>query len=268
AVTAKGIIVVASAGNSGEDPNTVDVDYPASSPYTIAVAATTYTNTIAPYSSPGINVDIAAPGGRGEIDPWTDWVITLSARPLADQPLALDDYTYAGTVGTSISCPHVAGILALLCTVDDSMDLDMAKEVLRRSATDLGAPGWDPDFGYGLVNALAAFGAYRLLLDTGWTGYSETRRAPVFEPLAADAEPTGELAEESLIIRYLTDDAAKSITAAGRLQALGAEPTARSFGKDLVVKPQPGVDPVSLRAKLLEEPDIEAVFYNYRYRPL
>ena len=268
AVTAKGIIAVAAAGNSRGEYGVEEVDYPASSEYTIAVAATTYTNTVAPYSNPGSLVDISAPGGRGERDEWTDWVITVSPDPGADHELTDDDYIYLGTAGTSIACPHVAGVLALLCTVDGRMDLAMAKEVLRRSATDLGELGWDRDFGHGLLNGLAAFGAYRLLIDSGWTGYLETKRSPVRKPLPADAEPTGELAEESLIIRYVTEGAAKSIGSAGRLRALGALPTAKSFERDLVVKPEAGVDPVDLRARLLAEPEIEAVFYNYRYRPL
>jgi hypothetical protein len=264
AVTSMGIVVVASAGNSREY-GAEEVDYPASSQYTIAAAATTYTNTIAPYSNPGVMVDIAAPGGRGLLDPWTDWVITLSPDPLEDQPLDPEDYMYAGTVGTSISCPHIAGILALLCTVDASMDLTMAKEVLKRSATDLGDPGWDRDFGHGLVNALAAFGEYKLLRDAGWTGLS-SRSAVIKTPIPS-AAPTGELSENSLIVRFVADGAAKSISTAGRLSAMGATPSGRGFGKDLVIKPDTGIDPAELRKILLEEPDVEAVFYNYKYVP-
>ena len=266
-VTSLGIVVLASAGNEREWGYT-EVDYPASSEFTIAVAATTYTNEIAPYSNPGLKVDIAAPGGRGVLfDPWTDWVITLSPDPLEDQPLDLVDYVYAGTVGTSISCPHVSGILALLCTVDDSMDLLMAKEVLRRSAIDLGDPGWDRDFGHGLVDALGAFGEYKLLLDAGWNGYSAASRSVIIKQPPSGAAPEGELAEESLIVRYNTESTAKSISAAGRLSAMGAIPTGRGFGKDMVIKPETGVDAVSLRTALLDEPDVEAVFFNYRYYP-
>ena len=258
-VTSMGIIVLASAGNEREWGYT-EVDYPASSEYTIAVAATTYTNEIAPYSNPGVMVDIAAPGGRGLLqDPWTDWVITLSPDPYEDQPLDPEDYMYAGTVGTSISCPHVSGILALLCSVDNTMDLVMAKEVLKRSAIDLGEPEWDRDFGHGLVNALAAFGEYMLLVDAGWTGYSAASRSAEIKTLPPGAELTGELSENSLIIRYVTDATAKSISTAGRLQAMGATPTGKGFGKDMVIKPDEGVDPVSLRTALLEEPDIETV---------
>ena len=268
AVNSQNIIVVASAGNSREY-GANEVDYPASSDYTIAAAATTYQNEIAPYSNPGSKVDISAPGGRGVLqDPWTDWVITVSPDPDADQPLAPADYIFAGTVGTSISCPHVAGVLALLCTVDDSMDLETAKEVLMRSATDLGPSGWDNDFGYGLINGLAAMGAYRLLLDSGWSGYTTERRSVDTASPPAGALPTGELAEESLIVRYATSATAKSLSTAGRLETLGAVPTARGYGRDKVVKPGTGIDPVELRNTLLGEPDIEAVFFNYKYRPL
>jgi hypothetical protein len=152
------------------------------------------------------------------------------------------------------------------------MDLPMAQEVLRRSAIDLGDPGWDRDFGHGLVNALAAFGAYRLLLDAGWTGSSAASRSaspsPAIEPPPADALPVGELAEDSLIVRFVTDGAAKSLTAAGRLKAMGAIPTGKTSGRDRVIRPEAGVDPVDLRRRMTADPDVEAVFYNYIYRPL
>ncbi len=261
--TAQRVIVLAAAGNSRETGDR-EVDYPASSEYTIAVAATTYAGGIAPYSNPGEKVDIAAPGGRGgdEWDPWEYFVITASLGS------SLTDYAYAGVAGTSIACPHVSGILGLLCTVDDTMDLATARELLARSATDLGEPGWDPDFGNGLVNGLGAYGAYKLLLDSGWKGYEADRKSAVIQPPPADAEPTGELAEASLIVRYRTAGTAKSLGAADRLRALGATQTDKGFSKDRVIRPDPGVNPVSLRKKLLEEPDIEAVFYNYTYRPL
>ncbi len=268
AAASKGIIAVASAGNERAYYGATEVDYPASSQYTIAVAATTYFNTIASYSNPGLRVDISAPGGSGDDTPWTNWIITLSADPLKDQPLSPADYTYVGEVGTSFSCPHVAGILALLCTVDDSMDLAMAKEVLKRCAIDLGPEGWDWDFGYGLVDALPAFGQYKLLLAAGWTPSSAASRSPATEVPPADEVPAGALAEDSLIVRYVTEGTAKSIGTAGRLKTLGAVPTDRGFGRDRVVRPNPGKDPVELRKKLMAEPDIEAVFYNFKYRPL
>jgi len=55
-------------------------------------------------------------------------------------------------VGTSASAPYVAGCAALIMEIfKDDPDLDV-REVLIESATDLGPPGPDNTYGYGLVN--------------------------------------------------------------------------------------------------------------------
>jgi subtilisin family serine protease len=55
-------------------------------------------------------------------------------------------------VGTSASAPYVAGCAALIMEIfGDDPDLDV-REVLTESATDLGPPGPDNIYGYGLVN--------------------------------------------------------------------------------------------------------------------
>ena len=106
-----------------------------------------------------------------------------------------------------------------------------------------------------------------MLLDAGWTSSAASKDSVTTQQPAPDERPEGELAEASLIVRYVTEDAAKSVSAAQRLQSLGASATGIGFGKDQVIKPDPGVDPVALRAALLKEGDVEAVFFNYSYRP-
>jgi hypothetical protein len=272
---AAGVIVVASAGNERGSPYyETEAAYPASSPFTIAVAATTASHSVAPYSNPGETLDIAAPGGLGDddqhpdyTDTWFDWVITASPDFARDQPLAPTDYTYAGIVGTSIAAPHVAGILALLCTVNDSMDLAMAKEVLRRSAVDLGVSGWDRDFGHGLLDALAAIGEYNLMLATGWAAAS-TRGIAGELRLAPQEEPSGELAKDSLIVRYKTATSAKSLDAHARLLTLGVTHVRPAVDRDQLLRPRADSEPTAVRRALLEEPNVESVYFNYVYKPL
>lgn len=141
---AAGLVVVAAAGNSGGA-----VNFPAAYPEAIAVSATDINDVIASFSSRGPEVDLAAPG------------VSIYS-------------TYKGTgyktlSGTSMASPHVAGSAALLLaaslsnpglcdtiTVNGSCDPDEVQAKLQRSATDLGAAGFDPLYGWGLVNALRA----------------------------------------------------------------------------------------------------------------
>ena len=55
--------------------------------------------------------------------------------------------------GTSMASPHAAGVAALVLSKNPTLTPDQVRAVLRASGVDLGAPGWDPVFGYGRVNA-------------------------------------------------------------------------------------------------------------------
>jgi subtilisin family serine protease len=273
----KGIIIVASAGNERMAPyNEVEVAYPASSIHTIAVAASTAPvlvdgfPIIAPYSNPGTLVDITAPGGLGDdSNSWYDWVVTATRDTDSETAENPEGYAYGGVVGTSIAAPHVSGLLALLCTVDDFMNLDTAMLVLSRSAMDLGSPGWDQDFGHGLIDPLAAFGEYRLLIDSGAARTSNFDAKMISDnPIPYSDAPQGELAENSLILVFSSAAAKSTSGAQGRITELGGRIVVASANRSQLVKPAAEVDPAALREALLMEPGVEEVFYNYIYRPL
>lgn len=63
---------------------------------------------------------------------------------------------YRSLNGTSMAAPLVAGVAALVFAANPSLTAQQAQGILRGSATDLGAPGWDEEFGYGEVNARKA----------------------------------------------------------------------------------------------------------------
>jgi subtilisin family serine protease len=58
--------------------------------------------------------------------------------------------------GTSMATPHVTGVAALVWSANPTLSDDSVESVLKSTATDLGAAGYDTTYGYGLVNASAA----------------------------------------------------------------------------------------------------------------
>lgn len=138
AVYNAGITQVAAAGNNGDGygTGTGQVTYPAAYAEVIAVTATDSTDKLALFSSYGLAVDLAAPG----VSIYSTWY---------------DGY-YKTLSGTSMAAPHVAGVAALRLYLHPTETPDRVKTALEASAEDLGAPGWDPYFGAGLVDALEA----------------------------------------------------------------------------------------------------------------
>ena len=135
-----GVLIIASAGNGGDgDISTPETSYPAAYNNVVAVAATDSSNNVALWSNSGSHVDIAAPG--------------VGIRSTYNNGL------YLSMSGTSMSCPHVTGVAALVLAKDPSLAPSDVEYILTSTATDLGATGFDNSYGYGLVNADAAVAA-------------------------------------------------------------------------------------------------------------
>ncbi|MHA2255206.1 MAG: S8 family serine peptidase, partial [Candidatus Heimdallarchaeaceae archaeon] len=67
--------------------------------------------------------------------------------------------SYGWGTGTSFACPQVAAVVALMKSYNSTMPLSEMRTILQETATDLGDPGKDIYFGYGLLNASAALEA-------------------------------------------------------------------------------------------------------------
>lgn len=141
---ARGMVHTASAGNRGACDGTGDsVGYPAGYRSVIAVAATDSTDTRACFSSTGPDVEIAAPGVQIRS--------TLRSGAYGDR-----------WNGTSMAAPHVAGTAALLFASGlsdangNGLLHDEVRNLMARTAVDLGAAGRDALHGFGRVDARAA----------------------------------------------------------------------------------------------------------------
>lgn len=166
-VRAKGILLIAAAGNE----NTEEPTYPASYAGVVSVAATDFRGARAPYSNRGVFVDVAAPGGSmsedANNDGYGDGVLSTS---VAESEAGLEK-SYVFYQGTSMAAPHMAGVAALMKSVYPQLTPDQFDSLLASGTIvqDQGAPGRDNDFGYGLINAYSAVEAARALAQGGTT---------------------------------------------------------------------------------------------------
>ena len=142
----KGCVVVFAAGNSGQNK----LAFPASVEGVISVGAVDKTGKIWDYSQRGKGLSLVAPSGNVNLQ--GDIVTTDRMGSFG-----YDTGNYTEKFGgTSAACPQVAGVAALLLSIRPDLTAAEVKEVLQRTATDLGTTGYDTTYGYGLLNAYEA----------------------------------------------------------------------------------------------------------------
>ncbi len=148
-----GVIVVAAAGNEAS----TNFHYPSSYDGVISVSAVDIQRDIAPYSNIGTSIDIAAPGGNNGVDlngdGYPDGVLSTGGSS--------NGFVYSFLSGTSMASPHVAGVFALMKSVNTDLSPADINALLETGqlTDDLGVTGRDDQFGHGLVNAQRAVSA-------------------------------------------------------------------------------------------------------------
>ena len=142
-VLARGVIVVAASGNEGSS----QVSQPANCQGVIAVTAHTVSGENADYANVGPEIAISAPGGGEPVDfasvnPTPDdtayyvWSTSLFGEfgPNSNDSSARSGPAISGLTGTSGATPHVTGAIALMLSVNPSLNAATISDVLRSTA--------------------------------------------------------------------------------------------------------------------------------------
>ncbi|MDE3273024.1 S8 family serine peptidase [Pseudoalteromonas sp. G4] len=130
---AQGMLHIAAAGNDGNS----SMSYPASYDAVVSVAAVNSSESKASFSQYNSQVEIAAPG----VSVNSTWI----------------NSGYKSISGTSMATPHVSGVAALVWSHFPNCSNQQIRDALNATAKDKGATGRDTSYGYGIVQAKAAY---------------------------------------------------------------------------------------------------------------
>eukprot|EP00531_Pseudo-nitzschia_arenysensis_P017823 CAMPEP_0116123160 /NCGR_PEP_ID=MMETSP0329-20121206/4600_1 /TAXON_ID=697910 /ORGANISM="Pseudo-nitzschia arenysensis, Strain B593" /LENGTH=584 /DNA_ID=CAMNT_0003617057 /DNA_START=218 /DNA_END=1972 /DNA_ORIENTATION=- len=145
-----GIITVAASGNTGG----TDFLYPASYDNVISVGSVNWNYDRSSFSTKNSKVDVAAPGSS-ILSTW-------------------ENGGYATVSGTSMACPHVSGVVALMLSANPSATPAQIFAALESSSENPNTNGRDNDMGHGIVNALAAVEEILSINDSNGNGGGNT----------------------------------------------------------------------------------------------
>ena len=169
----RGVVVVASSGNSGNTATAhgsghAPYSFPADYPGVLGVAAVGANGLAASFSSDNISVQVAAPG--------------------VEVPAQGRDGQYWLVSGTSPACALTAGVAALIKSAYPSLPPDMVREAITSSTSNRPAHGYDDRVGFGTVDAAAALKVAGRLSARGLAGPGSPRTGLRRTAVARSAE--------------------------------------------------------------------------------
>jgi len=128
----KGLVIVAAAGNNSSST----AFYPAALNNVIAVSATDSNDNLLGFSNFGNWITVGAPG---------TYIYTTT-----------NGGGYGNWQGTSFASPQVAALAALLFAKNPSLTNQQVLDLIKNNSDDIGAAGFDVNFGWGRINAFRA----------------------------------------------------------------------------------------------------------------
>ncbi len=151
---AKGVIVVAAAGNCVFYPTGCDLPfYPANYPDVISVGGlTSHGSFAADFSHYGANQFLTAPSGSLEPSSTEDNAYLGSET----QVYSTVYNGWAPLAGTSQAAPFVTGAISAMLSIDGTLTAAQIKTILENTALDMGETGQDDKYGHGVLNIGAA----------------------------------------------------------------------------------------------------------------
>jgi subtilisin family serine protease len=156
----RGVVVVASSGNSGDTASAhtrgfAPYSFPADYPGVLGVAAIGQNGAPADFSSDNLSVQVAAPG--------------------VEVPAQGRDGQYWLVSGTSPACALTAGVAALVRSAYPSLTPEMVRQAITSTTRHRPAHRYNDEVGFGTVDAAAALNAAARLAARGQDGPGSPR---------------------------------------------------------------------------------------------